>query len=99
MPPVSCAAAPAAIAQAVPTSPWQPTSAPEIEALDFTIFPINPAVASALIIFSSLILYCSWLIFKTAGKIPQEPHVGAVTTSPPDAFCSETAVHMQIFYL
>ena len=30
-----------------PTSPWQPTSAPEMEALVFTIFPTNPAVARA----------------------------------------------------
>ncbi|MCY1557417.1 hypothetical protein D9M68_942660 [compost metagenome] len=32
VPPMTCASAPAAIEQATPTSPWQPTSAPEIEA-------------------------------------------------------------------
>ncbi|MNT17238.1 hypothetical protein D3C72_1523780 [compost metagenome] len=33
VPPSTAASAPAAIEQATPTSPWQPTSAPEIEAL------------------------------------------------------------------
>ena len=32
VPPSTSASAPAAIEQALPTSPWQPTSAPEIEA-------------------------------------------------------------------
>ena len=36
-----------AMAQAKPTSPWQPTSAPEIDALNLTMFPISPAVANA----------------------------------------------------
>ena len=36
-----------AMAQATPTSPWQPTSAPEIDALNLTMFPISPAVANA----------------------------------------------------
>ena len=34
----------AAMAQAEPTSPWQPTSAPEIEAFSFTRMPIAVAV-------------------------------------------------------
>ena len=37
-------------AQATPTSPWHPTSAPDIDAFDFTMFPISPAVANALMI-------------------------------------------------
>ena len=32
VPPITSASPPAAIEQATPTSPWQPTSAPEIEA-------------------------------------------------------------------
>ncbi len=32
VPPMTWASAPAAMEQATPTSPWQPTSAPEIEA-------------------------------------------------------------------
>jgi hypothetical protein len=34
----------AAIAQAEPTSPWQPTSAPEIEAFFLHSVPMAPAV-------------------------------------------------------
>lgn len=37
----------------MPTSPWQPTSAPEIDALRLTRLPISPAVASARQIFWS----------------------------------------------
>ena len=33
VPPITAQSAPAAIEQATPTSPWQPTSAPEMEAL------------------------------------------------------------------
>jgi hypothetical protein len=33
VPPMTAAMAPAAIEHAEPTSPWQPTSAPEIEAV------------------------------------------------------------------
>ena len=44
----------AAIAQATPTSPWQPTSAPETEALVLTTLPNSPAVAKALNILESL---------------------------------------------
>ena len=49
--------APAAIEQAVPISAWQPHSAPLIDALVLTTFPIIPAIANALIILSSEILY------------------------------------------
>ena len=34
-----------AIAQATPTSPWHPTSAPEIEALRLNRYPTAPAVS------------------------------------------------------
>ncbi len=36
----------AAIEQATPTSPWQPTSAPEIEAFSLKSSPMAPAVSS-----------------------------------------------------
>lgn len=48
-------AAAEAMAQATPTSPWQPTSAPLIEAFCFTMLPTNPAVAKALKMRCSLI--------------------------------------------
>ena len=51
VPPNSWVDAPAAIQQAEPISPWQPTSAPEMEAFVFIIVPISPAVASPLRIF------------------------------------------------
>src|SRR5690554_4535243 len=79
------------MAHATPTSPWQPTSAPEIDAFFFTILPTKPAVANARRI---LFLLNSRLFFKwysTAGTTPQEPQVGAVTISPPAAFSSDTA--------
>jgi len=50
VPPIIWLAAAEAMAQAVPTSPWHPTSAPEMEALVFTSVPISPAVANALMI-------------------------------------------------
>jgi hypothetical protein len=79
------------MAQAVPTSPWHPTSAPEIEALFFTRLPISPAVAKALITDEVVVLYVFWWYFNTAGITAQAPQVGAVTIRPPDAFSSETA--------
>ena len=51
----------AAIEHAVPTSAWQPHSAPLIEAFVFTTFPITPATAKAFIIFSSEKLYFSFI--------------------------------------
>ena len=45
VPPITCVSAPAAIEQATPTSPWQPTSAPEIEAFSLNSEPIAAAVS------------------------------------------------------
>src|SRR5512140_2068435 len=89
VPPISWAAAPAAMAQATPTSPWQPTSAPEMDALNLARFPINPAVANAWRILPDVQLNVPCRYFKTAGRIPLEPQVGAVTITPPEAFSSE----------
>ena len=44
VPPMTSARAPAAMEQAEPTSPWQPTSAPEIEAFSLNSNPIAAAV-------------------------------------------------------
>src|SRR5204862_1814339 len=43
--PSTSASAPAAIEQADPTSPWQPTSAPEIDAFSLSSTPIAAAVS------------------------------------------------------
>ena len=45
VPPTTAASPAAAIEQAEPTSPWQPTSAPEIEALRLNRYPMAPAVS------------------------------------------------------
>ena len=45
VPPITAARPAAAIEQATPTSPWHPTSAPEIEALRLNRYPTAPAVS------------------------------------------------------
>ena len=45
MPPSTSVSPAAAIEQADPTSPWQPTSAPEIEAFSLNSTPIAAAVS------------------------------------------------------
>ncbi len=45
VPPRTSARPPAAMEQAEPTSPWQPTSAPEIEAFSLKSMPMAPAVS------------------------------------------------------
>ncbi len=45
LPPSAAVNPAAAIEQATPTSPWQPTSAPEIEALSLNSAPIAAAVS------------------------------------------------------
>ena len=84
-------AAAAAMAHATPTSPWQPTSAPEMEELVLATLPKSPAVASARRIRFSLKPFDVLRWYSTAGSTPQEPHVGAVTIRPPEAFSSDTA--------
>ena len=49
-----------AMQHAVPTSAWQPHSAPDIEAFVFTIFPMSPAVARAFMICSSSVPSLCW---------------------------------------
>ena len=91
LPPSNWAAAAAAMEQALPTSPWHPTSAPATEALVLIRLPIRPAVASARSILISDASVSVLNRYNTAGITPQEPQVGAVTTLPPAAFSSETA--------
>ena len=62
VPPSRKHAAPAAIAQAVPTSAWQPASAPEIDALTLARLPITPATASASMQSSSVML--GWCVCR-----------------------------------
>ena len=45
LPPSAATSPPAAIEQATPTSPWHPTSAPEIEAFSLYRMPIAAAVS------------------------------------------------------
>ena len=89
--PAAVSAAAAAMAQATPTSPWQPTSAPEMEALALAILPNRLAVARArrMVLSSNSQISCTSR--HTAGSTPQEPQVGAVTTTPPAAFSSAQA--------
>ncbi len=76
VPPNNWAAAAAAMAQATPTSPWHPTSAPDMDAFFFTMFPKRPAVAKALRIRWSLICRDTERWYNTDGSTPQEPQVG-----------------------
>ena len=45
VPPITAARPAAAIEQATPTSPWQPTSAPEIDAFSLYRMPMAAAVS------------------------------------------------------
>ena len=45
VPPITSASPAAAIEQAEPTSPWQPTSAPEIDAFSLNSTPMAAAVS------------------------------------------------------
>ena len=77
--------------QAEPISAWQPHSAPEMEAFVLMRSPITPPAASARTMSSSEKPRSSCIYSSAAGITPLEPHVGAVTISPPEAFCSATA--------
>ena len=70
---------------------FENSSAPEIDAFVLIKFPINPAVANAETICSSVYPFFSCAYFKTAGSTPHAPQVGAVTMVPLSAFCSATA--------
>ena len=71
--------------------PLEYVKAPDIEALCLTMLPISPAVARArhIRISENSRVFHRW--YNTAGSTPEEPHVGAVTIRPPQAFSSLTA--------
>src|SRR5262252_9547399 len=73
-----------------PTSAWQPPSAPDRVALCLHKYPIAAAARKPFRIFSFGAL-TSWRDFTTAGMIPAEPAVGAVTIMWPRAFSSPIA--------
>ena len=80
----------AAIADATPISPWQPTSAPATLALFLHKKPTSPAAINPF----RIAYWDSFISFMTrtmAGMVPAEPSVGAVTARRPAAFPSETA--------
>ena len=91
VPPSASQSAAAAIAVAAPTSPWQPTSAPEMLAWVLISMPTAPAVASARWMRGRDRFQRSDNSTSTAGTMPAAPFVGAVTTRPPAAFSSFTA--------
>ena len=86
----------AAIDAAAPTSPWQPTSAPEMDAFILNKPPMAVAVRKKRLTCrltpASLSLYSSKCARSTAGTMPAAPFVGAVTNRPPAAFSSLTAI-------
>ena len=91
-PPITSARPAAAIEQATPTSPWQPTSAPEMEAFLLKSPPITAEARKKRRQGSGLGSPINFAQYaSTAGITPQAPLVGAVTTRPPAAFSSDTA--------
>ncbi len=92
VPPSSSQMAEAAMAVAVPTSAWQPPSAPETEALRATIAPMAQAFQSARARRSSSASAASATARSDPGMTPAEPAVGAATMTPIEAERSRTAI-------
>ena len=78
------------MAEAEPTSAWQPPSAPEREASFSITRPIPPAVKNARTRASSLAPFSAATVNRTAGSTPQAPAVGAATIRPMQALTSAT---------
>ena len=94
MPPSTAARPAAAIEQAEPTSPWQPTSAPEIDALRLEQHARSRLAVSRNSTMPSSLGAGHEAASSSAappGMMPAAPLVGAVTTRPPPAFSSLTA--------
>ncbi len=91
-PPRSCVAAAAAMALAVPTSAWQPPSAPATVALRLTTKPTAAAHARASRSRAPSYFSASSKASTTPGTTPAEPAVGAATMRPMDALVSSTAI-------
>ena len=80
------------MAEAEPTSAWQPPSAPEIEALFAMTSPKAPA-AKRKSSCSSWLRSNFWIAaVRTAGRQPALPAVGVAQTKPIFALCSLTAM-------
>ena len=95
MPPAAIVIAAEAIAEAEPTSAWQPPSAPEIEALLAITSPNAPAVKRKSSCCDSLKPSFSIATVSTAGKQPAEPAVGVAHTKPILALDSLTAMALR----
>ena len=80
------------MAAAVPTSAWQPPSAPATEAFLATIEPMAHAFHRARATWSSLASTDSATASTAPGMTPAEPAVGAATMTPIVAERSSTAM-------
>ena len=92
VPPAAIVIAAAAIAEAEPTSAWQPPSAPEIEALFAMTKPNAPAVKRKSNCCDSVKPSFSIAVVRTAGRQPADPAVGVAQTKPILALDSLTAM-------
>ncbi|KRL24095.1 hypothetical protein FC37_GL000683 [Lactobacillus gallinarum DSM 10532 = JCM 2011] len=91
LPLAASTAAAAPMADALPTSAWQPPVAPAISALLAITRPNPPAVKRKRIICSSVKLSRFSNKNKTPGKIPEEPAVGVAQMTPIAALTSLVA--------
>ena len=92
VPPIIATAQAAAIAAAVPTSAWQPPTAPATQAWFVTTLPTPAAAKNPLIYAWSSQLHTSPTACMTPGKIPQAPAVGHATMRNIFAFASFTEI-------
>ena len=92
VPPRSSTRAAAAIAEADPTSAWQPPSAPETEALRARRAPTALAHHRASTTCSSVAPTASPTARRQPGTTPADPAVGAATITPIVAERSRTAI-------
>ena len=92
VPPIISTAALAAMALAVPTSAWQPPSAPDTVDARATSMPTAAALASPRFSCSRARPFSSCSANSTAGSTPADPAVGAATMRPMQAFVSSTAM-------
>ena len=91
VPPASSTIAAAAIAAAEPVSAWQPPSAPATDARFSITSPTAAAVNMLITTARSSQPSSSRIVSSAAGRMPQEPAVGAATMRPMAALSSETA--------
>ncbi|MNN39192.1 hypothetical protein D3C81_1532220 [compost metagenome] len=92
VPPASSTTAPAAIAEAEPTSAWHPPAAPEIKDWFAMTIPIAPEVNRKRTIISRLTPSSGANPNKHPGITPQAPAVGVATIVPIAALTSLVAI-------